>query len=75
MIIRSGYLYTRVCLCTIVTCTDGVIMDICPCLLLVANLVIGHWPGLFHLWIHVCGYYVIMDIPYCQCSGLYDTTT
>ena len=62
MIIISDYLCTRVHLYTVVIYTDGTIMDMCPYLLLVANYLISHWLGILIYDMHLCRYFVIMDI-------------
>ena len=46
----SGYICTREHLYTIAICTDGMSMDMCSCLLLVAICVLCYWLGIFHLW-------------------------
>ena len=41
---------TRVPMYTIVLCTEGVIVNMCPYLLLLSVCVQSHWLGIFHYW-------------------------
>ena len=47
---------------TINICTDGVIMDMCPCFLLVATSALCYWLGIFHYNMYICGCYVITGV-------------
>ena len=46
MIMTSDYIRTRVHLYKNVLCTDGLVMHMHLCLLLVAICVVYHWPGI-----------------------------
>ena len=50
MFMISDYICTRVILYIIAICTDGVIMIMCPCLLLVVICALCQWPGMYYYW-------------------------
>ena len=50
LIMLSAYLCTRMYLNTIALSTDGTIVNMCPCLLLVVICAVCQWPGVFYYW-------------------------
>ena len=50
MFIILDYICTRVHLYSIATCTYGMIVNMCTCLLMLAICAVCHWPGIFYYW-------------------------
>ena len=66
MITISGYINTRVCLYTIITCTDVATIDRCPFMLLVSTCAVCIWPGYINYDMYLYRCYAIATIYLCH---------
>ena len=60
MIMIFAYIFVQ--LCTTVICTEVTIMNMCPCLLMVALCMVCHWLCYSIIDMHLFKYRVIMDV-------------
>ena len=67
VIAMSDYICTRVHLYTIIICTDGMTIVMCPCMLLAAICAVCHWLDVCELWCASVGI-MQLQIHLCNCS-------